>query len=290
VKIGFFAVGLANLSRPEILAAAATTAEEAGMSTLWTGEHIVFVEKIESDYPYARTTTKPPVQTDLSILNPFVALSYAAAVTKTIRLATGVCLVPEYNPLLLAKLAASVDFLSKGRLVFGTGIGWMKEEYEALGIPWERRARRYRESIEAMRRVWEDATSSYSGELVSFFGVRAFPKPVRRIPVIMGGQTDAALKRAASYGDGWCGFNINPDETKAHVATLDRLLAENGRTREGFEIFVSPLQTVGPNCISAYEDAGVDELYLAPVFATPFATVDETTSVIAKMGREWVKP
>jgi len=289
MKIGFFAIGLASLSRPETLAAAATTAEEGGISTLWTGEHIVFVEKIESDYPYARTTTKPPVPTDLSILNPFVALAYAAALTKTVRLATGVCLVPEYNPLLLAKLAASVDFLSEGRLVFGTGVGWMKEEYEALGVPWERRGRRYRESIEAMRRVWEDPTSSYSGEIVSFSGVRAFPKPARRIPVIMGGQTDAALKRAAAFGDGWCGFNITPEETKAHLATLDRFLAENGRTRKGFEIFVCPVHTVGAECIPAYDEIGVDELYPAPIFATPFATVEETKSVIGKMGRDWVK-
>ena len=289
VKIGFFAIGLASLARPEILTAAATTAEDVGISTLWTGEHIVFAEKIASEYPYARTTTAPPVPTDLAILNPFVALGYAAAVTRSVRLATGVCLVPEYNPLLLAKLAASVDFLSGGRLVFGTGIGWMREEYEALGIPWERRARRYRESIEAMRRVWEDSTSSYSGELVSFASVRAFPKPARRIPVVMGGQTEAALRRAAAYGDGWCGFNLTPEETKVHVATLDRLLAENARTRQGFEIFVSPLQTAGAECIRAYEDAGVDELYPAPVFATPFATVEETKRVIGQMGKDWVR-
>jgi hypothetical protein len=117
MKIGFFAIGLADLARPEILTAAATTAERVGFSTLWTGEHIVFVEKIESAYPYAREATAPPVPTDLPILSPFVALGYAAAVTKQIRLATGVCLVPEYNPLLLAKLAASLDFVSSGRFV-----------------------------------------------------------------------------------------------------------------------------------------------------------------------------
>jgi len=136
MDIGFFAIGLAELARPEILAAAATTAERVGFSTLWAAEHIVFVEKIDSPYPYARDTTAPPVPTDLPILNPFVALGYAAAVTKRIRLATGVCLVPEYNPLLLAKLAASLDFVSGGRFVFGMGIGWMKEEFQAIGISW----------------------------------------------------------------------------------------------------------------------------------------------------------
>ncbi len=288
MKIGFFAVGLANLSKPEILAAAAKSAEAAGFSTVWTGEHVVFVDKIESPYPYARTSTSPPVASDLSILNPFVALSYAAAVTSRVRLATGICLVPEYNPLLLAKLAASLDFVSNGRFLFGTGVGWLKEEFEALGIPWERRAARARESIEAMRRVWEDPTSAYSGEIVSFRGVRAFPKPVRRIPIIVGGQTEAALRRAASYGDGWCGFNLTPDETAEKVAFLDRALAEKGRTRKGFEIFVSPLVKAGPETISEYRDAGVDELYLAPVFDTPFATVEETERILGELGRAWV--
>jgi probable F420-dependent oxidoreductase len=289
VKIGFFAIGLANLARPETLAAAATTSERVGFSTLWTGEHIVFVEKIESAYPYARQTTAPPVPTDLPILNPFVALGYAAAVTKCIRLATGVCLVPEYNPLLLAKLAASLDFVSGGRFVFGMGIGWMKEEFVALGIPWERRAARAKEAVAAMRRLWEHSVSSHDGEFFSFAGARAFPKPARRIPIIMGGQTDAALKRAASYADGWCGFNLTPAETAEKVRRLDRLLAENGRRREGFEIFVSPVASERPESIAAYRDAGVDELYLAPVFATPFATVAETTEVIEDLGRRWVR-
>jgi probable F420-dependent oxidoreductase len=289
MNIGFFAIGLAELARPEILAAAATTAERVGFSTLWAAEHIVFVEKIDSPYPYARDTTAPPVPTDLPILNPFVALGYAAAVTKRIRLATGVCLVPEYNPLLLAKLAASLDFVSGGRFVFGMGIGWMKEEFQALGIPWERRAARSREAVEAMRRLWEDSTSGYSGEFFSFAGARAFPKPTRRIPIIMGGQTEAALRRAASYADGWCGFNLTPAETAEKVKLLERLLADRARRREGFEILVSPVATEPPGSIAAYRDAGVGELYLAPVFATPFATVAETTKVIEELGRKWVR-
>src|SRR5260221_9669632 len=130
-----------------------------------------------------------------------------------------------------------------------------------------------------MRRLWEDSTSSYSGEFFSFSGARAFPKPARRIPVIVGGQTEAALKRAASYGDGWCGFNLTPEETVEKVAILDRFLAEKGRTRRGFEIFVSPVVTLKPDSIAAYRDAGVDELYLAPVFEGSFATVAETVGV-----------
>ena len=178
--------------------------------------------------------------------------------------------------------------MSGGRFVFGVGVGWLKEEFEALGIPWERRAARGREAIETMRRLWEDSVSSYSGEFFSFSGARAFPKPARRIPVIVGGQTEAALRRAANYGDGWCGFNLTPAETVEKVKLLDRFLAEKGRSRNDFEIFVSPVVTEKPDSIGAYRDAGVDELYLAPVFDTPFATVEETVQVIEDLGRRWV--
>lgn len=292
MKIGFFAVGLANLARPELLATAARTAERAGIDTLWTGEHIVFFDDIKSKYPYARTNTEPPVPGDIAILNPFVALSYAAAITTRIRLATGVCLIPEYNPLLLAKLAASLDFVSGGRFVFGVGVGWLEEEFEALGIPWERRGARGRETVAAMRELWEQPHSSYDGEFVSFTRARSYPKPPRngKIPVIVGGQSDAALKRAAAWGDGWCGFNLTPDEAKAMVARLTALLAERGRQRDGFEVFVAPVRTAGPEAIEAYRDAGVDELYLTPIFDQPFATVDQTTRIIEDIGRDWVAP
>jgi len=291
LKIGFFAIGLANLSRPELLAAAACTAERVGLDTLWTGEHIVFFDDIKSKYPYARTNTEPPVPGDIAILNPFVALSYAAALTSRIRLATGVCLVPEYNPLLLAKLAASLDVVSNGRFVFGVGIGWLAEEFRALGIPWERRGARARESVAAMRELWGRSHASFDGEFVSFRDARAYPRPVRdgQLPVVVGGHSEAALRRAAAWGDGWCGFNLTPDETRRIVERLDALLKEQGRSRDGFEIFMAPVREAGPGSIAAYREAGVDELYLTPIFEQPFASVEETVRAIEAIGREWVE-
>lgn len=290
MKIGFFAIGLANLSRPELLAAAARTAERVGLDTLWTGEHIVFFDDIESKYPYARTSAEPPVPGDIAILNPFVALAYAAALTSRIRLATGVCLVPEYNPLLLAKLAASLDVVSSGRFVFGVGVGWLEEEFRAMGIPWARRGARTRESVAAMRELWERSHASFDGEFVSFRDARAYPHPVRdgRLPIVVGGHSEAALRRAAAWGNGWCGFNLTPDETRRHVERLDALLQAHGRSREGFEIFMAPVREAGPASIAAYRDAGVDELYLTPVFDQAFADVHETVRVIEGIGREWV--
>jgi len=292
LKIGFFAVGLANLARPELLTTAAQAAERVGIDTLWTGEHIVFFDDIKSRYPYARTNTDPPVPGDTAILNPFIALSYAAALTTRIRLATGVCLVPEYNPLLLAKLAASLDFVSAGRFVFGVGVGWLEEEFQALGIPWARRGARAREYVAAMRELWEQPQSSYDGEFVSFTRARSYPKPPRhgKIPIIVGGQSDAALKRAAAWGDGWCGFNLTPEEARVMVDRLHAMLAENGRRGEHFEIFVAPIRSAGPATIAAYRDAGVDELYLTPIFDHPFESATEVTRVVEGIGREWVVP
>lgn len=290
MKIGFFAIGLANLAQPSLLATAARAAERVGIDTLWTGEHIVFFDDIKSKYPYARTNTEPPVPGDIAILNPFVALSYAAALTSRIRLATGVCLVPEYNPLLLAKLAASLDVVSGGRFVFGVGIGWLEEECRAMGIPWQRRGARTGESVAAMRALWEQSHASFDGEFLQFQHARSYPQPVRngQLPVIVGGHSEAALKRAAAWGDGWCGFNLTPDETRRVIGRLDDLLREQGRSREGFEIFMAPVSEAGPESIAAYRDAGVDELYLTPIFEQSFANEDETVRVIEDLGRRWV--
>ena len=290
MKIGFFAIGLANLAQPGLLATAARTAERVGFDTLWTGEHIVFFDDIKSKYPYARTNTEPPVPGDIAILNPFVALSYAAALTSRIRLATGVCLVPEYNPLLLAKLAASLDVVSGGRFVFGVGIGWLEEECRAMGIPWARRGARTGESVAAMRALWEQSHASFNGEFVQFERARSYPQPVRngRLPVVVGGHSEAALRRAAAWGDGWCGFNLTPDETRRVIGRLDELLTEHGRARADLEIFMAPVREAGPDSIAAYRDAGVDELYLTPIFEQPFASEDETIRVIEDIGRQWV--
>jgi probable F420-dependent oxidoreductase len=220
MKIGFFAIAIANLARPDLIITAAINAERLNFATIWAPEHVVFLDRFESQYPYARSASVP-IPTTTPLLNPLIALTYAAAHTKRIRLATGICLVAEYNPLLLAKLAASLDYLSNGRFALGIGIGWWQEEFKAMGIPWERRAKRTREYIEAMRHLWGDRTS-YSGEFVKFDGALSFPKPAQgaRLPILVGGQTDAALKRAAAYGNGWCGFNLTPPETGNAIKRL----------------------------------------------------------------------
>jgi probable F420-dependent oxidoreductase len=291
MKIGFFAIGIGDLARPDLITEVATKAERLNFSTVWAPEHIVLLDRFASRYPYARGE-QLPIKLDISLLNPFLALTYAAAHTTRIRLATGICLVPEYHPLLLAKVAASLDYLSGGRLALGIGIGWLAEEFQALGIPWERRAQRTREYIEVMRRVWGDERSSYSGEFVQFEGVRSYPKPIKgeKLPVLVGGQTEPALKRAAAYGDGWCGFNLTPEETAQMINRLRELLKANNRNPEDFEFSVSPVASATPADLRQYRDAGVDELYLTPVFQRQVSTAAEVTKLLEELAHAWVEP
>ena len=290
MKIGFFAIGIGNLARPELITAVAINAERLNFATVWAPEHVVFLERFSSRYPYSRGQNLP-ITTEIPLLNPFMALTYAAARTTRIRLATGICLVPEYNPLLLAKICATLDYLSGGRLVLGIGIGWLREEFDALGIPWERRAQRTREYIEAMRCVWGNGRS-YSAEFVNFDGALSYPKPIKGagLPVLVGGQTEAALKRAASYGNGWCGFNLTPQETAQAINRLRELLAANGRGTDGFEFAVSPTADATPDDLGRYRDAGVDELYLTPVFQRPVANEADITKLTEELARTWVEP
>jgi probable F420-dependent oxidoreductase len=291
MKIGFFAVGIGDSSRPEMITAIATNAERLGFATVWAPEHVVLLEKFASRYPYSGDG-QLPVPTTTPLLDPFVALTYAAAHTSRIRLATGICILPERNPLVLAKVAASLDYLSNGRFALGIGIGWLEEEFKAIGVPWERRTKRTREYVEAMRNLWGDERSSYKGEFVSFEDARSYPKPIqgRKLPILVGGQTDAALKRAAAYGDGWCGFNLTPEDTAQKITQLRELMKAAGRSAENFEFSMSPTATSTPADLKRYRDAGVDELYLSPALQRPPGNIAELAVMLEGFAREWVEP
>lgn len=291
MKIGFFAVGIADTARPEMITAIATNAERLGFATVWAPEHVVLLENFASRYPYSGDG-KIPIPTTTPLLDPFVALTYAAAHTNRIRLATGICILPERNPLVLAKVAASLDYLSNGRFALGIGIGWLEEEFKAIGVPWARRTERTREYVEAMRNLWGEERSSYSGEFVSFENARSYPKPAqgRGLPILVGGQTEPALKRAATYGDGWCGFNLTPDETAKKIKRLRDLMKDAGRVPANFEFSMSPPAATTAAELERYRDAGVDELYLSPVLQKPPACIAELERMLEGFAREWVEP
>ena len=195
MQIGLHALGIGPGADPGVIGAVGRTAERCGFATLWAGEHVVMVDRPDSVYPYA-DDGRIAVPSDADWLDPLALFAFLAATTSRIRLATGVLLLPEHNPLIVAKHAASVDVLSGGRLTLGVGIGWSAEEYAALGVPFRGREARNREYVEAMRLLWKDDRSSYTGEYVQFEQVRCYPKPVQRpIPIVLGGNGARALDR-----------------------------------------------------------------------------------------------
>jgi len=290
MKIGVFSLAPGMAKGTALTKAYAANAERLGFSTLWVPEHVVLLDKYASRYPYSENGILP-APTNAPIPDPFLSLCMMASATEKIRLATGICLVPEHNPVVLAKIVATLDHMSEGRVALGVGIGWLEEEFVALGIPWERRAQRTRECIEAMRKLWGDDVSSYRGEFVSFNEVRSYPKPIRGagLPVIFGGESGPALRRVADYGNGWFGFNLTPDEAAVKIRKLEGLLQANGRKLSDIEIIVSPsFKPSTPDDLERYRDAGVAEVVLVNI-GLP-RTVDDAAKVLEGAARAWLEP
>jgi probable F420-dependent oxidoreductase len=263
MRLGLHALGIGSGAKREVIDAVAASAERAGFATLWSGEHVVMVDESASRYPYS-DDGRIAVPAEADWLDPLIGLSFVAAATSTIRIATGVLLLPEHNPVLVAKQAATLDTLSGGRLTLGIGIGWSREEFDALGVPFERRGARTEEYVDAIRSLWRDDVASFDGDFVHFDSVRVNPKPVhdRRIPVVLGGNSDAALGRIARWGDGWYGFNLESvDAVAERVAFLRALCDEYGRDPAELRLAVA-LRELEPGDAAALAALGIDELVL----------------------------
>ena len=266
MKIGVMS-GFGAATPPAFIAAAGRIAEEHALHSIWVPEHVLFFPEYASRYPYS-DDGKIPGNPD-GVIEPFTALAFLAAHTERIRLGTGICLVPQRSPVYTAKQVADLDFLSGGRVDFGVGVGWLREEFQALGVPWERRAARTRECIGVMKTLWCDEVSSYKGEFFTLPECLQNPKPVQRPhpPVIFGGESDAALRRVAELGQGWYGFQVTPEQVEERLAKLDLLLADAGRSRDHVQIFVAPPRRgLDADAVRRYQDLGVEQLIL-PLFA-----------------------
>lgn len=264
------------------------TVEERGFESIWVAEHVVLFDDYESQYPYS-PTGKFPGGGDTGLLEPLTALTYLAAVTDRIRLGTGICLIPQRNPVYTAKQVADLDVLSAGRVDFGIGIGWLKEEFDALNVPFAARGRRADEYLQIMRSLWTEETSSFDGSLYQLPPCRLYPKPVQApLPVHVGGESDAAMRRAARLGQGWFTFNRLPDELPGALEQMDRHLDEAGRKRgPDFQLTVSPyFNAVTPDQVKAYAAAGVDRLV---VVCLAF-TADDLLPTLDRLVAEVLEP
>ena len=263
MKIGLIGAGVGPAAEPEVIALMTQTAEQCGFHSLWAPEHVVLVDQYASQYPYS-TDGRFALPTQLDLLDPFSALTFAAAHSKRIRLGTGICLLPEHNPVVLAKVIAGLDKLSKGRFDFGVGIGWLAEEFAAVGVPWERRADRTREYLQAMKLLWTEDHPEFAGEFCRFGKVRMHPKPVQNPhpPIIFGGESNPALKRVGEVGDGWFGFNTSPEEARVRIARIKQYAQAAGRSAVKLSFAVSPGMgmEIEVDALKRYRDAGADQV------------------------------
>jgi len=263
MQIGVIAPASSPVATPEYVHALGAGVEERGFASLWAPEHVVLFDEYASKYPYTQDG-KIGGAPDMGPLEPFVALSFLASATKRIRLGTGVLLVPQRNPVYTAKSVASLDWLSGGRVDLGVGVGWLREEFAALSVPWARRGDRTRSYVNVLRTLWRDDVSEYKDEFYDLPACRQFPKPVQKPnpPILFGGESDAALARVAEVGDGWYGFNLTPETARERLAQLNGRLAAAGRKRSELRIFATPnwREPLTPDTLARFAEAGVDQL------------------------------
>jgi probable F420-dependent oxidoreductase len=283
MKFGLHGINTGVCSEPEAALQVARAAEAAGFDSVWTAEHVVLPD------PQAPPSPAPP-QTKL--LDPAVALAFIAAQTRELRLATGIIILPQRNPVVLAKELASVDRLSHGRLVFGLGAGYLKPEFQALGVPFADRGRRTDEYIEAILALWTQDKPEYKGEYVAFGGIQAQPRPVQspHPPIVVGGMSPAALRRAARYGNGWYGFALDLDATRRALEGLraaeQRLDREPALGRLEISITPPPRAKLDLDAVQRYAALGVDRL----VLLNAGRSADDQVAAIERAERELVRP
>lgn len=265
MKFGIAFANIGPLARPEAAAAFAQAAERAGIESLWTVEHVVVPSGYQSVYPYD-PSGKMPGPEESPIPDPLIWLTWIAATTSKIKLATGILILPQRNPVVLAKEVATLDRMSGGRVLLGVGIGWLKEEFEAIGVPFAGRGRRTDEYVAAMRALWTEEKATHEGEFARFRDCILRPRPAQgSVPIHVGGHSDAAARRAGRLGDGFFPGKGSHAEL-ARLFTLARDTArEAGRDPGAIEMTTGGDGAVGSGALDevrALADIGTDRVIL----------------------------
>lgn len=263
MKVGLFMFTAAHTVNPASLA---RKAEELGFESFWVPEHTIMPVHCQTPYALSEDGKIPDIYAYMSA--PFIGLAGAAAVTKKIKLGTGVCLVPERNPILLAKEVATLDHYSGGRVLFGVGAGWLREESEIMGVDFPRRWLRLRESVQAMRELWTKEEAEFRGQIINFPPVRCLPQPAQKPypPILLGAHGEKGLQRVAKWADGWCPVVSSPEELRENLKTLKGLAEAAGRDPGKLDITAFLGVTEESPCadlIKQYEDAGAQRVVIA---------------------------
>ena len=284
MKVGITCGGIGPYATGQFIRASAIAAEKAGFAHYWMPEHIVqFAEYPDSIYPYAAGSGQEmPEQSDDAplkwddhtysnqdaanpLIDPVIGMAWAAAATTTLEVGTNILVLPQRNPLVLAKELATLDSFAGGRALLGVGVGWAKEEFDATGADFATRGKRTDEAIGAMRAAWTQPVSSFSGEFDNFSGVYSYPKPPRPggVPILIGGESRPAMRRIARLGDGWLPFNLPVEEAAARIGELRQMTREAGRDFDRLRIVKIVFSNAALDDLKRYRDAGVTEFNMA---------------------------
>ena len=286
MKIGLIPINI-RMESLENLVGLAQFVESRGFESVWTFEHVMVPVEYESKYPYNKEG-KMGGGSDNPFLDPLIALTAVAAHTSTLRLGTGVNILSQANPLLLAKQAASLDVLSGGRFMLGAGIGWLKEEFDAMGVPFERRGARYDDYVVAMRKVWSGEVVEHQSDFINWTNFQSYPTPVQEggIPVIIGGSKGKIFERIARLGDGWFAPTNDAAGLAPMLEPLKAACNDIGRDYDSVEITSMWDNQGGLDAIKAFADIGVSRV-LVPMFALgkdPMAGISQLADeIVAKV-------
>jgi probable F420-dependent oxidoreductase len=276
-RLGLFAINFGSCADPALQVRVARAAEETGFDSIWTGEHVAMPVR---DSPV-------PIAPETPFLDSIVALTHVAAHTRRVRLGTGILVLPHHNPVLLAKALASLDVISGGRLIAGFASGYVEREFAALGVAFSQRGAITDESLTAIRALWTEELPAFAGRFAAFDGIRFEPKPLQRPhpPIVIGGHSAPALRRAARVGDGWYGFGLTVDAAAPLVAELTRLRAAHGRAAVPFEISLTTFEPLSAELLARAAGVGIDRLIVYPIVPP-----DRLEATVRALGTEFAPP
>lgn len=310
MKVGITCGGIGPYASAAFLRRSVQFAEQAGFAHYWLPEHVVQFETYpESDYPYASGSgqelpeqdpdaplqfsddVNPLASPRLPIVDPVIGMTWLAAATTRIEVGTNILILPQRNPVLLAKALATLDSFANGRVVLGVGVGWAKEEAAAVGVDFSTRGKRTDEAISLMRALWSTDTTSFSGDFHSFNEAFCFPKPARAVgvPILIGGESEAAIKRVARLGDGWLPYNLPVDEAAPLIGRLREMTKAAGRDPAALRIIKIVYSAASLDDLLRYRDAGVTEFNIASSGEIP-VDLAQMEAKINELGERLVRP
>lgn len=290
MRFGVHLVASGKMIEGEKIARVARRAEELGYDSLWVSDHIVFPTVLRSAYPYS-PDGKLPLDPTNPLLEPFTVLTYAAAVTKTVKLGTSVVIVPYRDPIVTAKVISSIDVLSGGRFIFGVGVGWLDEEFRALRLNMKDRAAQTKEALLAMKACWTQEDPEFHGKFFDFAGIKFAPKPRQtpHPPIWFGGNSMPALKRAVEQGDGWHSVWMTPEEVADTANIIRDLCAKAGKDFAKFPLTINVNHKVPLTVenVKKYEAAGISMMFIPRYFNSD---VDDMIKNMEDFAREVKEP